>query len=75
MHALPFKLIERFKTRNGFDGRFGLFPPAGRPRQGVFGRAAGCLSDSEFPPVWEKYPGVAEKMIKALRPQNPKLEA
>jgi hypothetical protein len=23
------------------------------------------LSDSEFLPVWKKYPGVAEKMIKA----------
>ncbi|MFH0730579.1 MAG: hypothetical protein V2B19_30070, partial [Pseudomonadota bacterium] len=45
--------------------RFGQFPTAGRPRQGVFGRAAGCLSDSEFLPVWKKYPGVAGTMIKA----------
>ncbi|MFH0727575.1 MAG: hypothetical protein V2B19_14695, partial [Pseudomonadota bacterium] len=45
--------------------RFGRFPTAGRPRQGVFGRAAGCLSDSEFLPVWKKYPGVAGTMIKA----------
>ncbi|MFH0725399.1 MAG: hypothetical protein V2B19_03430, partial [Pseudomonadota bacterium] len=55
----------------GLDHRFGQFPAAGRPRQGVFGRAAGCLSDSEFLPVWKKYPGVAEKTIKAqlsLRP-------
>ncbi|MFH0725315.1 MAG: hypothetical protein V2B19_02995, partial [Pseudomonadota bacterium] len=47
------------------DHRFGQFPTAGRPRQGVFGRAAGCLSDSEFLPVWKKYPGVAGTMIKA----------
>ncbi|MFH0729669.1 MAG: hypothetical protein V2B19_25420 [Pseudomonadota bacterium] len=49
----------------GYDHRFGQFPTAGRPRQGVFGRAAGCLSDSEFLQVWEKYPGVADTMIKA----------
>ena len=49
----------------GLDHRFGQFPTAGRPRQGVFGRAAGCLSDSEFLPVWKKYPGVADTMIKA----------
>jgi hypothetical protein len=47
------------------DHRFGQFPTEGRPRQGVFGRAAGCLSDSEFLPVWKKYPGVADMMIKA----------
>jgi hypothetical protein len=50
----------------GPDHRFGQFPTARRPRQGVFGRAAGCLSDSEFLPVWKKYPGVAVTMIKAL---------
>ncbi|MFH0730129.1 MAG: hypothetical protein V2B19_27765 [Pseudomonadota bacterium] len=49
----------------GLDHRFGQFPTTGRPRQGVFGRAAGCLSDSEFLPVWKKYPGVADTMIKA----------
>jgi hypothetical protein len=49
----------------GLDHRFGRFPGAGRPRRGVFGRAAGCLSDSEFLPVWKKYPGVAGTMIKA----------
>jgi hypothetical protein len=43
---------------------------AGRPRQGVFGRAAGCLSDSEFLPVWKKYPGVAETMIMAAMPRD-----
>jgi hypothetical protein len=42
------------------------FPQQESPRQGIFGRAAGCLSDSEFLPVWKKYPGVAETMIKAL---------
>jgi hypothetical protein len=50
---------------SGLDRRFGQFPTAGRPRQGVFGRAAGCLSDSEFLPVWKKYPGVAGTMIEA----------
>ncbi|MFH0726215.1 MAG: hypothetical protein V2B19_07705, partial [Pseudomonadota bacterium] len=50
----------------GLDHRFGQFPTAGRPRQGVFGRAAGCLSDSEFLPVWKKYPGAAGTMIKAI---------
>jgi hypothetical protein len=53
------------KDFGGFDHRFGQFPTAGRPGQGVFGRAAGCLSDSEFLPVWKKYPGVADTMIKA----------
>jgi hypothetical protein len=42
------------------------YPTAGRPHQGVFGRVAGCLSDSEFLPVWKKYPGVADTMIKAI---------
>jgi hypothetical protein len=51
----------------GLDHLFGQFPTAGRPRQGVFGRAAGCLSDSEFLPVWKKYPGVAGTMIKAKK--------
>ncbi|MFH0726706.1 MAG: hypothetical protein V2B19_10210 [Pseudomonadota bacterium] len=58
-----------FRSRGffiGLDHRFGQFPTAGRPRQGVFGRAAGCLSDSEFLPVWKKYPGVADTMIKAF---------
>jgi hypothetical protein len=40
--------------------RLDQFPTAGRLRQGVFGRAAGCLSDSEFLPVWKKYPGAAD---------------
>jgi hypothetical protein len=54
----------------GLDHRFGQFPSAGRPRQGVFGRAAGCLSDSEFLPVWKKYPGVAGTMIRAFQPHG-----
>ncbi|MFH0730727.1 MAG: hypothetical protein V2B19_30830 [Pseudomonadota bacterium] len=28
------------------------------------------MSDSEFLPVWKKYPGVAEKMIKAQLPKS-----
>jgi hypothetical protein len=59
-------LAEREMNRNGLDHRFGQFPAAARPRQGVFGRAAGCLSDSEFLPVWKKYPGGAGTMIKAI---------
>jgi hypothetical protein len=55
-------MLER---KHGLDHRFGQFPTAGRPRQGVFGRAAGCLSDSGFLPIWKKYPGVADTMIKA----------
>ncbi|MFH0727872.1 MAG: hypothetical protein V2B19_16220 [Pseudomonadota bacterium] len=54
-------------VKNGLDHRFGQFPMTGRPRQGVFGRAAGCLSDSEFLTVWKKYPGVADTMIKASK--------
>ncbi|MFH0724798.1 MAG: hypothetical protein V2B19_00335, partial [Pseudomonadota bacterium] len=61
----PKKGVARNERNNGFDHRFGQFPTAGRPRQGVFGRAAGCLSDSEFLSVWKKYPGVADTMIKA----------
>ncbi|MFH1167889.1 MAG: hypothetical protein V1852_28065 [Pseudomonadota bacterium] len=41
------------------------FPPQGGRARVFFGRAAGCLSDSEFLPVWKKYPGVADTMIKA----------
>jgi hypothetical protein len=40
------------------------FTLAKRPGQGMFGRAAGGLSDGEFLPIWKKCPGPADKLIR-----------
>ena len=40
-------------AKNGLDHRFGQTRTMGRPRQGVFGSPASCLSDGEFLPGWE----------------------
>jgi hypothetical protein len=50
----------------GLDQPFGHLSMAGGPRRGVFGRAASCLSGSEFLPVWKKCPDAAGTMIKVF---------
>jgi hypothetical protein len=48
-----------------FDPCFGEIPEVGRPCQDIFGKAAGCLGDSEFLPVWKKRSNTVNTMIKA----------